>query len=334
MNASSTPMLTSQPAEPTLPWQQPARRAALVTLQLNLGRLCNLACTHCHIEAGPKRTEMLSAETLAKVIAWMREHRPRVVDLTGGAPELIPGFRALVVAARAIGAEVIDRCNLAVLQEPGQEDLAAFLAANQVHVVASLPCYLAENVDKQRGKGTWDRSVQGLKQLNAVGYGLRDDLPLHLVYNPTGAGLPPRQEDLEPAYRQRLAEDWGIAFTGLWCLANVPIKRFRRFLEQTGKLELYEQRLRDAYNPGTLPGLMCRSTINVDHEGRVYDCDFNLALGLPLGDGPVRHLWDIDPGSLTDTPVAMRAHCLACTAGCGSSCTGATAPASPTLVAR
>ena len=334
MNATLTPTTTSHRPATDVPWTQPVRRTALATLQLNLGRLCNLACTHCHIEAGPKRTEMVSVETRTRIIVWMRAHRPRVVDLTGGAPELIPGFRDLVAAARGIGAEVIDRCTLAVLQEPGQEDLAAFLAANQVHVVASLPCYLAENVDKQRGKGTWDRSIQGLKQLNAAGYGLRADLPLHLVYNPTGAGLPPRQEDLEPAYRQRLADDWGIAFTGLWCLSNVPIKRFRRFLEQTGKLELYEQRLRDAYNPGTLPGLMCRSTINVDHEGRVYDCDFNLALGLPLGDGPARYLWDIDPVTLVDAPVAMRAHCLACTAGCGSSCTGATAPAATTLTAR
>lgn len=334
MSASLISPASPLPVTTSLPWDHPVRRDALVTLQLNLGRFCNLACTHCHIEAGPKRTEMVSPQTVERLIGWMRRHRPQVVDLTGGAPELIPGFRALVVAARAIGAEIIDRCNLAVLQEPGQEDLASFLAEHRVHVVASLPCYLAENVDKQRGKGTWDRSIQGLKQLNAVGYGLRDDLPLHLVYNPTGAGLPPRQEELEPAYRQRLADDWGIAFTGLWCLANVPIKRFRRFLVQTGKLELYEQRLREAYNPGTLPGLMCRSTINVDHEGRVYDCDFNLALDLPLGDGPVRHLWDLDPATLTGVPVAMRAHCLACTAGCGSSCTGATAPASATLATR
>jgi radical SAM/Cys-rich protein len=269
---------------------------------------------------------MLSQATHDRVVQWIARWRPAVVDLTGGAPELIPGFRDLVLAGRNVGAEVIDRCNLAVLQEPGQEDLAAFLAANRVHVVASLPCYLAENVDKQRGKGTWDRSIQGLKQLNAVGYGLREDLPLHLVYNPTGAGLPPAQEVLEPDYRRRLHDDWGIAFTGLWCLANVPIARFRRFLEQTGKLELYEQRLRDAYNPSTLDGLMCRSTLSVDHEGRLYDCDFNLALGLPLGDGPVRHLWDIEPDALDGAAIAMRPHCLACTAGCGSSCTGSVTP--------
>jgi radical SAM/Cys-rich protein len=312
-------------ATAALPWTAPVTRGAFRTLQLNLGRFCNLACTHCHVEAGPKRTEMMDATVLDRVLAWISRHRPAVLDLTGGAPELIPGFCDLVKAGRAVGAEVIDRCNLAVLQEPGQEDLAAFLAAHRVHVVASMPCYLAENVDKQRGKGTYDRSIQGLQQLNAVGYGRDPALPLHLVYNPGGAGLPPDQAALEPDYRTRLKADWGIDFTGLWCLTNVPIKRFRRFLEQTGKLELYEQKLRDAYNPATLDGLMCRSTVNVDHRGRVYDCDFNLALDLPLGDGPERHLWDIDPAMLAGGPIAMREHCLACTAGCGSSCTGAVA---------
>jgi radical SAM/Cys-rich protein len=317
------------PATPAvLPWGTAIERDSLLTLQMNIGRFCNLACTHCHVESGPKRHEMMSSEVRGKVIAWMQRHQPRIVDLTGGAPELIPGFRDLVLAARAIGASVIDRCNLAVLQEPGQEDLAAFLAANSVHVVASMPCYLAENVDRQRGKGAYDRSIQGLRQLNAVGYGIDPALPLHLVYNPGGAGLPPRQEDLEPDYRQRLQVDWGISFTGLWCLANVPIKRFRRFLEHSGKLEQYEQRLRDAFNPGTLSGLMCRSTLSVDHEGRVFDCDFNLALELPLADGPVRHVWDIIPEMLVGTPVAMRSHCLACTAGCGSSCTGSVAASS------
>ncbi len=330
MPATLSPAIATPPLPASLPWEQPVHREALATLQLNLGRFCNLACTHCHVEAGPKRTEMMSAAVRTKIIAWMQLHRPKIVDLTGGAPELIPGFRELVLAARSIGAEVIDRSNLAVLQEPGQEDLADFLAAHQVHVVASMPCYLAENVDKQRGKGTYDRSIQGLRQLNAVGFGIDPALPLHLVYNPGGAALPPRQEELEPDYRRRLHEDWGISFTGLWCLANVPIKRFRRFLEQTGKLDLYEQRLRDAYNPDTLSGLMCRTTLSVDHEGRVFDCDFNLALDLPLADGPVRHLWDIEPASLSGMPIAMRPHCLACTAGCGSSCTGSVAvPAHP-----
>ncbi len=328
MNAPLSPTSSATPASAqvtwTPPWGEPVRRDELLTLQLNLGRFCNLACTHCHVEAGPKRGEKMLPEVRARVIAWMRQFRPRIVDLTGGAPELIAGFRDLVVAAKEIGAEVIDRSNLAVLQEPGQEDLADFMARHRVHVVASMPCYLQENVDKQRGKGTYDRSIQGLRQLNAVGYGRDPDLPLHLVYNPGGAGLPPRQEDLEPDYRRRLGEDWGIVFTGLWCLANVPITRFRRFLEQTGKLELYEQRLRNAYNPATLAGLMCRTTLSVDHDGRLFDCDFNLAQDLPLG-GAARYLWDVEPGQLVGAPVAMAAHCLACTAGCGSSCTGAVA---------
>jgi radical SAM/Cys-rich protein len=313
------------PVATALPWLEPVLRQPLTTLQLNLGRFCNLACTHCHVEAGPKRTEMMSAEVQTRVADWITTHRPPIVDLTGGAPELIPGFRDLVRTARAAGAQVIDRCNLAVLQESGQEDLAEFLAANQVHVVASMPCYLAENVDRQRGKGTYDRSIQGLQRLNAVGYGRAPDLPLHLVYNPGGAALPPAQESLEADYRTRLKADWDIDFTGLWCLANVPIKRFRRFLEAAGKLALYEDKLRAAYNPATLAGLMCRTTLSVDHTGTLYDCDFNLACDLPLSDQPAQHLWDILPAALTSQPIAMRAHCLACTAGCGSSCTGAVA---------
>jgi radical SAM/Cys-rich protein len=305
-----------------LPWPASVRRAAFSTLQINLGRFCNLACTHCHVESGPKRTEKMPPEVLARVLAWIDAHRPGVIDLTGGAPELIPGFRDLVRAGRASGAQVIDRCNLAVLDEPGQEDLARFLAEHQVMVVASMPCYLKDNVDAQRGKGAYDRSIAGLQTLNAVGYGRDERLPLNLVYNPGGIGLPPPQATLESDYRQRLKADWGIDFTSLWCLANVPITRWRKHLERLGKLELYEQRLRDAYNPATLPCLMCRTTLSVDWRGRLFDCDFNQALDLPLADGPERFLWDVAPDQLTDQPVAMRPHCLACTAGCGSSCGG------------
>lgn len=307
-----------------LPWGQPIRRDTLATLQLNLGRYCNLACTHCHVEAGPRRKETMSELVRERVIDWIRRHRPTTVDLTGGAPELIPGFRDLVAAARTAGCQVMDRCNLAVLDEPGQKDLAVFLATHQVQVVASMPCYLADNVDKQRGRGTYDRSIAGLQQLNAVGYGRRDDLPLHLVFNPTGATLPPEQGPLQDAYRLRLKADWDIDFTDLWCMANVPIKRFRQYLKRQGQLEQYEQLLQNAYNPATLNHLMCRSTLSVDHEGRLYDCDFHLALDLPLsGASAAPLLWDIEPASLTDQPVPMGSHCLACTAGCGSSCTGA-----------
>lgn len=307
-----------------LPWSQPLRRSTLRTLQINLGRFCNLACTHCHVEAGPKRTEMISDVVTKRIIDWIHTHKPAVVDLTGGAPELIPGFRALVQAGRDVGAQVIDRCNLAVLDEPGQEDLAEFLATQGVTVVASLPCYLADNVDRQRGRGTYDRSIKGLQRLNAVGFGVQANQPLYLVYNPGGASLPPPQERLEPAYRERLLADWGITFTGLWCLTNVPITRFRKALERAGKLAEYEERLWQNYNPATLPGLMCRTTLSVDHTGRLFDCDFNLALGLDLGAAPTPHyLWEITPQALSGAVIATQRHCLACTAGCGSSCTGA-----------
>ena len=307
----------------SLPWSLPITRSALLTLQINLGRYCNLTCVHCHVEAGPKQTEMLSAETRDRLIAWIELHRPQTIDLTGGAPEIIPGFRDLVIAARRVGATVIDRCNLAVLDEPGQEGLAEFLADHQVMVVASMPCYLKDNVDAQRGKGTYDRSITGLQRLNALGYGRDPRLPLNLVYNPGGIGLPPKESDLEPSYRERLKQDWDIEFTRLWCLANVPITRWRRHLERIGKLDAYETRLEQAYNPANLDGLMCRSTLSVDYQGRLFDCDFNQALGLNLSGGETRFLWDVIPADVSGTTIAMDRHCLACTAGCGSSCTGA-----------
>jgi radical SAM/Cys-rich protein len=308
-----------------LPWSTAVERLPLTTLQLNLGRFCNLACLHCHVESGPRRSEMVDGDTVERFIAWIARHRPATVDLTGGAPELIPGFRRLVVQARATGCTVIDRCNLTVLDEPGQEDLAGFLAAHRVTVVASMPCYLQDNVDAQRGRGTYDRSIAGLRALNAVGYGRTPGLPLYLVYNPGGIALPPAQAALEPDYRRRLKQDWGIDFTALWCLTNVAITRWRRHLERLGQLAAYEARLEQAFNPATLPGLMCRTTLSVDWRGRLYDCDFNQAIDLPLGGNPPRHLWELAPDDLVDARVAMGRHCLACTAGAGSSCTGAVA---------
>ena len=319
-----------------LPWSAPVRRARLTTLQLNLGRYCNLACTHCHVESNPRRREQMEDDVRERVIAWIRRHRPETVDLTGGAPELIRGFRELVRAARDAGAKVMDRCNLAVLDEPGQEDLVEFLAAHRVTVVASMPCYLVANVDKQRGRGTYDRSIAGLQKLNAAGYGRRPELPLHLVYNPGGPSLPPDQKALEGDYKTRLRDDWGIVFDELWCLANVPITRFRHLLERLGTLGAYEELLRRAYNPATRDNLMCRPTRSVDHDGSLHDCDFNLALGLALGGGrglglggaePRPKLWQVTPEQLTGREVAMASHCLACTAGAGSSCTGAVAAA-------
>ncbi|MCA8971075.1 MAG: arsenosugar biosynthesis radical SAM protein ArsS [Planctomycetes bacterium] len=303
---------------------QSLRRSSLATLQLNLGRYCNLACTHCHVDASPGRREMMSVEVRERVIEWIRRYRPPTVDLTGGAPELIPGFREIVIAARDVGAVVLDRCNLVVLLEQGQEDLVDFLAEHRVQVVASLPCYLKDNVDRQRGRGVFDGSIEGLQRLNRVGYGRREELGLQLVYNPTGAGLPSDQRELEAAYRERLRDDWGIEFTGLWCLANVPIRRYRGYLERSGGLAPYEALLRDAFNPATLDHLMCRTTLSVDHEGRLFDCDFHLALDRPLGGhAPAPMLWDLDPRTLEGRPVPTGTHCLACTAGSGSSCSGA-----------
>jgi len=295
----------------------------MTTLQLNLGRYCNIACTHCHVESSPSRTERMTAAVRERVIAWIRQHRPATVDLTGGAPELIPGFRELVVAAREVGCMVMDRCNLVVLDEPGQEDLASFLAANRVAVVASMPCYLEVNVDAQRGKGTYPRAIAALRQLNTHGYGRRPELPLHLVYNPGGPSLPPDQRSLQRDYKLRLRDDWGIEFDELWCLTNVPITRFRQQLQRSGELAAYEALLHRSFNPQTLDRLMCRTTLSVDHEGRLFDCDFHLALGLPLGgtdDG--RKLWDVTPADTAQRAVPMGSHCLACTAGSGSSCTG------------
>jgi radical SAM/Cys-rich protein len=307
----------------SLPWQAPVRRTTLTTLQLNLGRHCNIACSHCHVESHPGRSERMTPAVRERIAAWIGRHRPAVVDLTGGAPELIPGFRELVLAARGAGCEVIDRCNLTVLDEPGQRDLGEFLAAHGVTVVASMPCYLRENVDAQRGKGTWARSIAALQRLNALGYGRRAELPLHLVYNPGGPALPPEQRGLEAAYREHLRADWGIEFTSLWCLTNVPITRFRAALDRAGQLRDYEQLLLRSFNEATLAHLMCRTTLSVDHEGRLYDCDFHLALGLPLGGQGPRHLWDVAPADVDGPAVPMGSHCLACTAGAGSSCTGA-----------
>jgi radical SAM/Cys-rich protein len=306
-----------------LPWTAPVRRASLATLQLNLGRYCNIACSHCHVESHPGRSERMSAAVRERVVAWIARHRPATVDLTGGAPELIDGFRELVRAAREHGCHVIDRCNLTVLDEPGQHDLGEFLAQHHATIVASMPCYLQQNVDAQRGKGTYTRSIAALQRLNAIGYGRTAELPLHLVYNPGGATLPPEQRALERDYRERLRADWGVEFTSLWCLANVPITRHRHALERAGQLEQYERLLLAAFNPATLDRLMCRTTLSVDHEGRLYDCDFHLALGLPLGGGAVRYLWDVAPGDVGGGEVPMGRHCLACTAGAGSSCTGA-----------
>ena len=302
----------------------PLRRSALTTLQVNLGYRCNQSCSHCHVNAGPTRTEMMGPELLDLIPEVLRRRAIGCLDLTGGAPELHPGFRELVVRARRLGVRVLDRCNLTILSEPGQETLAAFLAEQGVGVVASLPCYSAANVDQQRGDGVFERSLAGLRQLNALGYGQGDaDRSLDLVYNPQGAFLPPPQAGLERDYKRELAA-LGICFDRLLTLANMPVQRFARQLELQGELGAYQQLLVEAHNPDNLEAVMCRGLVSVDWQGQLFDCDFNQQLGLPAA-GRGRHLRDLlDENALAvDQPIQTASHCYGCTAGAGSSCGGA-----------
>ena len=305
----------------------PLARAEARTLQVNVGLRCDLACHHCHVEAGPKRTEALDEKLAARVLAVLaRSPQLETLDLTGGAPELNPHFRALVRGARALGRHVIDRCNLTVLFEPGQADTAEFLAQQRVEVVASLPCYTAGNVDAQRGKRVYERSLEALRRLNALGYAQPGSgLELALVYNPLGAFLPPPQAQLESDYRRELAA-LGVAFTRLLTITNMPIQRFARDLARSGKHAEYQALLVHHFNAETLPALMCRTTLSVAWDGTLYDCDFNQALGLPLR-GP-RSLFELDDvRALDGLEVATAPHCFGCTAGAGSSCGGALARA-------
>lgn len=298
-------------------------RAALQALQVNVGKLCNQACHHCHVDAGPKRTEIMIWETMARILDWSARHRIREADITGGAPEINPHFRRFVDGFLAQGSQVTARCNLTVLLEPGQEDLAVWYATRGVRLVCSLPCYTRENVEAQRGKGVFDKSIEALKRLNAVGYGREQRLPLDLVYNPGGAFLPGPQAKLEADYRERLRADHGIEFTHLRTLTNLPINRFAHWLERKGQYDAYLQLLEERFNPETVPGLMCRQLLSVDWRGRVYDCDFNQMLELPLAGRAPRYLWDIEAQKLAGEPIATGSHCLGCTAGHGSSCGGA-----------
>ena len=301
-------------------------RAQIETLQVNLGYRCNQSCLHCHVNAGPKRTEMMSRETLADVLAFLEISGIKQLDLTGGAPELNVHFRDLVMRARKIGVQVIDRCNLTILEEPGQEGLAEFLAHQEVEITASLPCYLEDNVDRQRGEGVFRRSIAALLRLNALGYGADDArLALNLVYNPQGAVLPPAQAGLEADYRRNLGERFGIRFTRLYTLANMPIQRFGSTLVSRGTFNEYLALLKGAHRDENLAGVMCRSLLSVDWQGYVYDCDFNQMLGLPLALAGKRRpqLPDLIGRDLRGNPIAVRDHCYGCTAGNGSSCGGA-----------
>jgi len=302
------------------------RRLPTTTLQVNLGYRCNQQCLHCHVAAGPKRTESMSPETAEQVIDALRSERFQVLDLTGGAPEMNASFRYLVEEARRLGLKVIDRCNLTILYEPGQQDLAAFLAAQQVEIVASLPCYLEDNVDRQRGDGVFERSIRALRELNALGYAEpHSNLRLNLVYNPQGATLPPPQEQLENDYRKALDERYGVRFTRLLALANLPIKRFGSTLLSRGQFDDYMALLKQAHRPENMTEVMCRSLVSVDWQGYLYDCDFNQMLGLGLRNGqdtPL-HLRDLARLRLDSRPIRVADHCYGCTAGQGSSCGGA-----------
>ena len=295
-------------------------RARLQTLQINVGRKCNQSCSHCHVDAAPWRTEMMERPVAEQVALWIRQHRPEVVDITGGAPELNPHFQFLVETAKDCGCRVIDRNNLTIIETESFSWLPEYLAKHEVEVVASLPCYLEENVDAQRGDGVFEKSVSALRKLNVAGYGAT--LPLHLVYNPQGPKLPPPQAELEADYREELRSRYGIRFTSLFAITNQPIARFAEELRRNGRWDDYLELLSNAFNPATVEGLMCRSTLSVGWRGEVYDCDFNQMLGMQLRNGHPLHLWDVTPESIESWPITTGVHCLACTAGCGSSCTG------------
>lgn len=294
-------------------------------LQINLGKLCNLACHHCHVDAGPKRTEIMQWSVMQRILDWAQQAGVERIDLTGGAPELNPHFREFCEQWLQQGVEITSRCNITVLFEPGQEDLAQWYAERRIRLVCSLPCYTEDNVDAQRGKGTFDKSIAGLQKLNSLGYGKQADLPLDLVYNPGGAFLPPDQKQLEQDYRRMLGEQFNIQFTQLLALANLPVNRFAHALQRDGKLEEYQALLTENFNAQTVDNLMCRSLLSLDWLGRVYDCDFNQMLDIPLGGEHQQYLWELDISRIEGTPVQTERHCFGCTAGAGSSCGGALA---------
>jgi len=301
------------------------RRTAPEILQLNLGRICNMTCVHCHVNAGPGRKEMMDQSTAEKVLAWWKTSSIGTLDLTGGAPEMTPAFRPLIEGVRAFSEEarIIDRCNLTILLEPGYEWLLPFLVEHRVEVVASMPCYSPDNVNAQRGDGVFDGSIRALQLLNEAGYG-QGKLKLDLVYNPNGAFLPGAQEELEADYKRELREHFGIVFDQLYTITNMPISRFASWLRNQGELASYMEVLQEAFNPGTIQDLMCRNTINVGWQGDLYDCDFNQMLKLPMAArGDAQHVWDLAVGDLSGGPIATGDHCYGCTAGAGSSCGGA-----------
>jgi radical SAM/Cys-rich protein len=304
----------------------PLHSTGLSVLQVNVGKLCNQVCAHCHVDAGPDRREIMSMETAEACIRALERSDIPTLDVTGGAPELTPVFRFLVERARALGRHVMDRCNLTVLLLPSQADLAEFLARHEVEIVASLPYFQAAQTDAQRGEGVFEKSIEALRRLNALGYGRAGSpLKLNLVYNPVGAFLPPRQSAAAAQFKRALERRHGVVFHDLYTITNMPISRFLEFLIASGNYEAYMERLANAYNPAAVPGVMCRYTLSVGWDGRLHDCDFNQMLDLGLGFGAPAHIRDFDPAALGTRRIVLGNHCYGCTAGAGSSCGGSTA---------
>ena len=301
-------------------------RKAPKFLQLNTGKLCNLTCVHCHVNAGPNRKEIITRETIDRTLEWLEKTPIEIVDLTGGTPEMIPDYRYLVERLRGMGKQVMDRCNLTILNEPGYDWLAEFYVQQRIEIVASMPCYSPKNVNAQRGENVFESSIKALQKLNLLGYGKESHLILNLVYNPIGDSLPPEQGQLEADYKRELKTHFGIVFNKLYAITNMPIARFTSYLKRKNAYVSYMQLLLENFNPGSVERLMCRDTISVDWEGRIYDCDFNQQLGMHhmLKEEPI-YVWDIDLENWLQLPVKTDSHCYGCTAGQGSSCSGATA---------
>jgi radical SAM/Cys-rich protein len=306
-------------------WQLSLSRRAPLVLQVNTGKMCNLTCVHCHVNAGPHRKEMMTIETVDRILEWLRATPIEVVDLTGGTPEMMPHFRYMVESIRGMGRQVMDRCNLTILNEPGYEWVADFHAKHGVHLVASMPCYSPENVNQQRGNGVFDSSIKALQTLNALGYGKDPRLKLDLVFNPIGAQLPPEQAELQADYKCELQQHFGIVFDQLFAITNMPIARYTSYLKRQGRYEDYMQLLLESFNGESVNGLMCRDTISVGWEGDLFDCDFNQQLGMQHGSkAQPDRLWDLDLDDWQSRPIKTGVHCYGCTAGQGSSCGGAT----------
>ncbi|MDF1823408.1 MAG: arsenosugar biosynthesis radical SAM protein ArsS [Verrucomicrobiales bacterium] len=304
------------------------RRAKSEILQINVGKLCNLTCVHCHVNAGPKRKEIITGETIDRILEWFDQTDIPILDMTGGTPEMIPDFKRLVKTVRAFDEprRVMDRLNATIINEPGYEWVPEFLAEHEVEIIASMPCYAPDNVNEQRGDGVFDRSIEAFQQLNELGYGRDPKLILNFVYNPNGGFLPPEQAGLEADYKREMKEHFDIDFNALYCIANMPISRFASYLKREGELQPYMDLLRQSYNPETVGSLMCRDTINVSWEGEIYDCDFNQMMKMPLGNSATgaksTKVWDLDLDAFLNQPIRTGNHCFACTAGSGSSCGG------------